>query len=280
MPLRGFICPDGIRIKREECLLRCRLSERCVSKSTLLAISDGSHDWDGTPHVTQLLNGTREEYLKVKHDYYVSADSMAFALLGSSHHKLLEEYPSSDIISEMKFRVDNLLQGTADVIELNFVPDTDTWTLIDYKTWGSYKAAKALGIVKVAKKEFKQVHSQRDVLDESLQLNMYRVFLEDKLNISISQLRIQCTVRDGNTYMATNRGVFKAIYMIDIPIMQGDVLRAWVAAKSQKLINAVELDIEPDTCSDRERWEDRKCASYCVVKEHCSYGRFVGVSTK
>ena len=89
----GFKCPDGVAIKAEACLKQCRMGRRCVSRSTLQVSVD--RKWDGVPHVTQLLNGTMMEYLKIKHDYYIDPQDRAFALLGSTHHKLLEEQTPS-----------------------------------------------------------------------------------------------------------------------------------------------------------------------------------------
>ncbi len=90
MPLTNFKCPDGITRPIAECLENCPNTEgRCLSLPTLYDIG---HDraWKGKPSTTQLLNPTRQEYLKITKDYTIAPKSRAFALLGTRHHRRLE----------------------------------------------------------------------------------------------------------------------------------------------------------------------------------------------
>ena len=59
----GFICPDNEVIPFERCLKKCRMSERCMSKATLKAMSEQRPD-ERPPSTTELLSGTCEAYLK------------------------------------------------------------------------------------------------------------------------------------------------------------------------------------------------------------------------
>ena len=277
LPLAGYICPDNVKIKLDECLTRCRMAERCVSKSTLLALSETTHKWDGVPHVTSLLTGHLENWLKAKKDYYISPESRADALLGSTHHKLLEGFTDSAIIPEQHFN-NGKWQGTADVIELGFIPDGG-YTLIDYKTWGSYKVASVMGIKGSKKLGFTQNASNQDNINEQLQLGLYRLGMQAKYGIEIDQMRVQCTVRDGGTFIAFSRGIFKKSYVIPIPIPDTKYLRQWAELKSSDRVGILSSDNEPAVCSAKERWEDRKCAKYCDVREICHHGRFINIKT-
>ena len=94
--LREYICPDGEKVRIEECLQGCRLRSeleggRCLSRRVLKAISD-RREWTGKPSVTQLINGTREEYLKITRDYAARPQELIPALFGSCCHAYLERY--------------------------------------------------------------------------------------------------------------------------------------------------------------------------------------------
>jgi len=54
MPAIAFICPDGAEIPFAECLDRCRLENRCLSKRTLRMVAE-QREWRGEPSTTQLL---------------------------------------------------------------------------------------------------------------------------------------------------------------------------------------------------------------------------------
>ena len=93
MPLKYFKCPDGGTIDVDDCLSKCRMDIRCASPPTLLAIVKGDRDraWDGVPHVTELMSGAMESYLKHTQNFTTSPDAHAPLLIGTAHHALLEE---------------------------------------------------------------------------------------------------------------------------------------------------------------------------------------------
>jgi len=273
MPLTNFICPDGVEISTESCLKQCRMKERCATKPTLLAIKDREFRWDGIPHITELLNGTRESFLKITKPYSVSSDSMAFALHGSVHHKLLEQTTTPDtIVVEVGFK--NSLQGTADLLEY----DNKSWTLTDYKTWGSYKLGMVLGIVKLGKgknAEFRIVPGQRDTFDLDMQLNIYRIKLQQLGYTPIKKLQAQVTVRDGGLAIAASRGITRNIYIIPVKILDDDYVLEWFTEKATILIEAVDSNTLPMACNNHETWNLRKCKKYCNVWQDCPQGVMV-----
>jgi len=71
MPLKYALCPDGITIEVEQCLKQCRRAGgRCLTLPTLHTVLR-DRPWTGIPSTTQLLNGTRMEYLKIVSEYAV-----------------------------------------------------------------------------------------------------------------------------------------------------------------------------------------------------------------
>ena len=280
MPLTDFICPDGERIKVGDCLEQCRMKERCLTIPTLIKASD-AREWDGTPHVTQLISGTMQEYLKVVHDYAVDPRSMIFASLGQAHHAELDEIasemglPSEDML---KFFNPGILQGRADYLEEDIDqpdPTQISYILVDYKTWGSFKVAKALGIKrnKVAGK-WMTLSVPADDKDTELQLNAYRIALESK-GIKITKMRIQATVRDGSTQISRQRGIEHPAYMIPVRRWEDSFIESYFNIKGQMLVGALNGQIPPTMCTDEERWGDTKCKFYCEVAEFCEHGKTV-----
>lgn len=280
MPLSKFICPDGVRIDVQECLEECRMSERCLTVPTLIKASD-AREWDGTPHVTQLISGTMQEYLKVAHNYAVDPRAMIFASLGLAHHAELDEIatemglPSENML---KFFNPGILQGRADYLEEDteqLDPTQISYILIDYKTWGSYPVAKALGIKrsKVAGK-WMTLQVPADNKDAELQLNAYRIELEKK-GVKISKMKIQATVRDGSTQISRQRGIEHTAYMIPIRRWDDALIESYFNIKGQMLVGALTGKIPPEMCSEEERWGDTKCKFYCEVSEFCNHGKVV-----
>jgi hypothetical protein len=293
LPLTNFRCPDGEKISIVDCLDKCRMATRCLSKPTLKAIADGRRKWTGTPSTTQLLNGTRMEYLKVKHDYAVSPPNQAFSLMGIAHHERLAK-PEGEWESEKKL-TGVTSTGIADLL----IPDEDEpgkWILLDYKNFGSYRVGMVLGITQIGKEphptevykssgkwgragsskmvpKFGVDEAKRDFKSEQLQLNNYRVLAEDA-GYKISKLQLQITVRDGGTQAAKSRGIFKNVYYpVDIPFLDKTSVWEQFTVGSRLLVAHVNADEMPPVCTEEERWNDRRCKEYCDVAEFCDYGK-------
>lgn len=291
MSLSKFICPDGERIGCVECIEQCRLAQRCVSLATLRAIHETERMWDGTPHVTDLLNGPMLNWLKIVEEYAVEPQSRAFALLGSTHHKMLEgttQHPA-----EIKVEVMGIV-GSADGIE-PAVGGDGLWNLIDLKTWGSYKVAKALGMMEIGKmpdpsgarysrggkwggagapkmvSRWEANPARADLAHEIIQLNFYRIGLEAQ-DLAIQDMMIQATVRDGGTHTAKGYGIDRLIYMIPVPRVADGQVMLYLIDKKMELEIAIKTD-DPRLCDDTECWSGRRCMGYCDVAEFCPRGK-------
>ncbi len=278
--IRSYECPDKMLCRIDDCLKRCRMGRRCLSLPTLRAIAE-QRPWDGKPTTTQLLKGTREAYLEIIHDDLVEdpRDQM-FRILGTKGHGLVEQYAEAGEISETRLH-DEFASGKLDFY------DSESKTLYDYKTWGSFKVMKALGIEMVdegtgefyksgAKKGQEKTHKVKkqgkpDMWEAELQLNHYRLFIE-ATGLSVEQMYIEAIVRDGGTFSATNRGITENVYLIPVKKMPDDEVKDYFKAKSQALLKALDTFTLPPRCSDLENWDGRKCKDYCLVAGHCDYG--------
>jgi hypothetical protein len=265
--IKGLICPDSKRVMTGECLT-CQ--SRCCTKSYALEVTK-NREWKGIPSVTQLLNGTLESYLKLTTDYYVSPDSMAFAISGTMKHSQLEENATDQAEERLIYKG---ISGQPDEIEGD--------TLIDYKTAGSYKVSQCLGIgtekisdgyYKNGKEKFKtvKVFKEPDFGDYTLQLNMYRIMIGNVKQISIKNMKIFFIVRDGGTTIAKSRGIDKNIYFVDVPFMDDATAERFFMQKKELLLEAMATETQPGICSQEERWFGRKCVDYCEVREYCKY---------
>jgi hypothetical protein len=286
--LEWFRCPDKEITTIKDCLSKCRLDERCLTLPTLTLMAE-EREWKGIPSTTQLLNGTMYEFLKLTQPYVVDPDSRAFMLAGTKHHAGLEEFAHKlNLPAEVALNIDR------DIFDL-LEPGDDGYALTDYKLWGSYRVAKALGIVEIGKQPdptgavykssgkwgkagepkmvpiFQQDTSKADNWEAELQLNRYRIMLEER-GIKISRMQIQATVRDGGLAIAQSRGIIRNIYMI--PVIQIDDSRVidYFLHKEIDLTQAL-LDNKWNTpCNDKECWEGARCKGYCEVARNCPKG--------
>ena len=261
MPLKYFQCPTGERIPTDECLVQCQQPEgRCASLPYLHHIVSHQRPWTGVPSTTQCLNGTRMEYLKITMDYTLDPDDQAYAVLGTRHHERLQIVADKlGMNAEMKLYGE--VSGILDLLE----PDEqqpDFFKLIDYKTWGSYKIAKAKGMK----------GEDIDIDQVTLQLNHYRVKVEP-LGFPISRIQVQATCRDGNTQNARDNEIRRNIHMIDIPLLEDGYVTSYFHARAEALVKAVETHTLPKACSTSETWGGRRCKNYCEVVEFCPDGR-------
>ena len=258
--LKYFDCEAG-RIPIEECLNKCPRPEgRCLSLPTLKTIG-AARQWKGTPSVTQLINPTRMEYLKLTEDWAVTPKDMAFALLGIRHHSKLED--AAKLLGlDAEVKLTGEVSGILDLLE----PDelNGGFKLIDYKTWGSYAVAKNIGLK----------DSGNDIEDVQWQLNYYRMLAEEA-GIKVSRLFVQVCVRDGGTYVAKKNGIEEKLMLLQIDKLEDSKVKRFFSAKRFALMNALENKSLPELCEVNERWGGRRCKGYCPVAEHCPEGRLV-----
>ncbi len=297
--LTRFICPDGAEIEIRECIAKCRLGARCLTKQTLFKLSE-VRPWKGIPSVTQLLKGTYQAFLEITEDYAEDPNSMAFKLLGITVHAGLDTSVSGTLSEDDMGRLISKdgISGLPDLYE----EEDGKRILTDYKTSGSYKITKALGIAytlqdsqtevykqktvvtdpitkeKITRlkgepkllKVWKEDLSKQDCKDWVLQLNYYRLMMEEA-GFPIDMLRVQSIIRDGGLQVATTRGLDKLMYLIPIPILSNDEINDYFIPKKNDLLAALVANNWSTQCTDEETWEGRKCGNYCPVSKQCRY---------
>jgi hypothetical protein len=284
---KWFITPDGSRVEIAQAMEKGLLSP--FYPRPFLEMCAQEREWTGEPSTTQLINGTRLEYLKLTTDYALDPSDMAFAALGTRTHKMLEDIQTRLTFNEEKMHQDDI-SGIVDLLELQ--PD-GSWWLEDYKTWGSFKVGKALGLVKrerpvldeagapVLLKSgpnkgkpktaayYVQDPAKVDMEDVIWQLNRYRLMSEAALREPVRALKTFIFVRDGGTYMAKNRGIDRTTYYLDVPFREDRVVRQYFEAKKEALLGALGRRRMPPRCSDYECWDGRRCLGYCPVADAC-----------
>ena len=294
MPAVGFICPDKRRVSFEDCFKECRLKDvlpcgRCKALPFLRKCAR-QREWTGEPSTTQLLNGTREAWLKITRDYFINPDDRAFSILGTNAHSILEHFGKGDNLTEERLR-DEICSGAFDFY------DGDTQTLYDYKTWGSYKVQQALGIKSIevletdesgqpilkkscknkGEPKTKKVFVDGDIasrinalFEASIQLSDYR----DKLlkilpsGYTVKNMAIQVISRDGGLTVSTMRGIKEKAPLIPVNGISSHWIQKYLTRKKELLHEALEKDYAPK-CRKRETWYGRKCNGYCEVSEVC-----------
>ncbi len=258
--LTKFNCPDGQARLISECLNKCPLTiGRCLSLPTLHTIGQ-ARMWKGNPSTTQCLNPTRIEYLQIKHDYAVDPFDQAFSLLGTRHHGTLEQVAKKIEGLESELNLKGEVSGIVDLIEP--INSGDNYRLIDYKTFGSYSVAKHLGI---------KEHGENDIYKLALQMNNYRLMVQD-LGFNITELKVQITVRDGNTRSARDNGINKNLYLLPVEILPDSDVKEYFLTKACKLCQAVDKNELPEYCGYEDSWGNKRCKGYCSVFMYCPEG--------
>ena len=271
MPLKWIVCPKANRpVPLEDCNT---CVDRCLTLPTIKAITS-QREWTGHPSTTQLLNGTMLEFLKITKDYAINPQDRAFALLGTRHHQMLEGMAKElNLPTEIALGPDG--HDVFDLLE----PENGCWTLTDYKTWGSYRMVRALGMVKEGKGKdatFRMDPNIVDLEESELQLNRYRVMLEE-YGIKIGKMQLQVTVRDGGLQIAKTRGIGFNIKLIPIKKLDDDFVLYYFANKEVELQQALAEYQEnsqylPSPCNNKECWEGNRCRGYCEVAQYCPKG--------
>jgi hypothetical protein len=265
------------------------MGERCASRSYLL-MARSDRPWTGKPSTTQLLQGTLCSLLKIKHPYAVYPDARAFMIHGTKGHKTLEDAGVGDETSELEVKFqEGDITGIVDGIET----ENGKSILYDTKTSGSFKVAKALGFFvedeptgefyksgkrkgeEKMRKILKRDDSKIDRYEWELQLNRYRMEYEAKTGRTVKELKIQCVVRDGNTYIARSRGVFRNVYFFKIRILPDAEVTEYFERKRTALKQAVKQGYWNEICTKEENWDSLKCQNYCEVAEFCKYGKYL-----
>ena len=287
--LEWFKCPDGEIIPYKDCLTKCRMPERCETLPYLHLAAD-EREWTGEASTTQLLNGTMHTFLKITQPYIIDPDDMAFAIDGTKTHTQLETKAKDlGLSAELSMTQDG--RNIVDLIEY----EDNILIFTDYKRWGSFRVAKALGIVQTGKKPdpsgevykrggawgaagspkmiavFQQMPQQVDNVDAELQLNNYRIMAEAR-GIVPDKLRVHVMVRDGGLAVARGRGIERNTYLIPVPKMDDGEVNDYFITKATHLQQALHVGVWSVPCSERECWDGIRCRDYCEVWNYCPKG--------
>ena len=291
MPVTKFQCPTGNIVPIATCLKSCPNQQRCMFLPTLRAIAKSVDRKINEPTVTELLCGIRETYLKKTTDYAVDPMQQLYAIHGSAVHTINEGYTEGNMLSEERL-ADNVTSGKFDLY--GQIIDYSDKTLGDYKITSSYKLMRALGYYKVdvptgevyktglkkgqpkTKKEWR-TDGVRHILDWAIQLNYYRILLEQR-GFTVDRMEIQAMCRDYSLKVASERNITKPVYIIHINKISDHWVKLYMETKAKRLKDALAKGYLPKLCSSKERWQDRKCRDYCAVAENCPYGRMIRYS--
>ena len=286
MPAVYFVCPDNRKVPIVSCLNNCPHKERCMFLPTLRSIAISSDRKLSKPSVTELIAGTRETYLKRTTDYAIDPFDSLFALHGQAVHYMNYKKQGDNILGEVRME-DEITTGQFDMF--GYVLNDKKLTLGDLKVTSSYKLMKALGIYKKdvptgevyksgAKKGTIKYKKQtsfdgvRHVMDWALQLNYYRMLLEDN-GYDVNDMVIQAFCRDFSTRVAMERNIDRPLYIIKINRISDRWLQRYFSYKAQNLKEALNNNDIPPVCTAKERWYDRKCLGFCNVADKCPYAQ-------
>jgi len=294
MPAKWFQCPDGQTIEIDQCLKNngCRLSQRCATRPFLRLVGY-DRKWTGISP-SSAGNGPRSIFLKATTDYTINPNDRVWAAFGTSTHEKMAIHKYADNILVEEKLTDDQMTGIADCLEED-ENQKGFYILTDYKTWGSFKIAKALGIRSdkieetvldnegkpvllksgpnkgkpktIKKTEIIHDPSSIDLNAEELQLNRYRIFFES-YGFPVSKMHIQVVSRDGGTYIAKNRGIEKNLYIIPIKrLINKDVLDFYRVLNDEVMAAFQTGYIRK--CNAWESWDRRRCEGFCEVVEAC-----------
>ena len=284
MTATKFICPNNDRVLIAQCMSLCPHCERCMAKPTLEAIADSVKDRKlGRRYsVTELISGTREQYLKKTTDYAVNPQDHLFAMHGNAIHTMGEKTAEGTVLTEVRLSND-IYTGKIDAY--GNVLGNGKKVLLDYKVTSSYKAMIALGLYKedvptgeVYKTGVKRGQPKtrkvwrndgvRKLFDWALQVNAYRMLLEQH-NFPVDEMYIQIYVRDYSLRIASERNIDRPVYLLKINRISDRWLQRYFEAKKERLDVSLKQGKLPAFCSPRESWHGKKCTDYCDVYDEC-----------
>lgn len=205
-------------------------------------------------------------------------------MIGTNSHKAFEEAQPKGWLAEVRLE-DDITSGQFDAY------DCKNQILWDWKFFGAFRISKALGfkakwqrrIVTRGKDKGKEKWEQvfepggvRDIREIAIQLNYYRYLMENH-GIHVKAINVNMFVRGGVDATAKKYGIKQPGYIVPINFISLKWVRAYMKAKYDRLMEALEKQEIPPVCSKRDRWDnskyypDRKCRDWCDVHEFCPY---------
>ena len=291
MPAKWMRCPDGEMTGINNCLSvgGCRMPKRCATLPYLRLVASEREYRGVTPSMAG--NGPRLIFLKQFVDYVIDPQDRAFAALGVGVHGRLSLHAYSDNILAEEPLKDDESAGTPDCLEADeFNPGS--YILSDYKTFGSFKVRKCLGIYQETvtltddngeplryksgqkkgeiktRQEIRHDPAKADVRGEALQLNRYRIFFE-KQGFPVSHMQLQVIVRDGGTKMAAMNGIENKVQLINIPRMENEEVLEYYRNLEHE-VDCAFYTGRVRLCDKWESWDGRRCNGFCEVSDACN----------
>lgn len=299
MPIVGGILRDGTKVFTED-FFNGKCPDPGFPLTYIKAVLTG-REWDGKPHVTGLLTGTREYYLKNVSKYFVDLDAAILAMAGTKFHENMED--DTDL-TEFNVGIAGV-QGTMDYLEE--FPWDKTLGIVDYKLVGSFKMTKWFGITKrpvpvhdqygnpefyktgarKGQPKMKNEHfvseEAKDQFDYTMQVNIYRLAVEAMLSSKewqakhpekahmfdkkIDRMRIFFAIRDsGINHDFTFKSFFENCKKMD-----DETIKSFIEEKSRPLLSAManwkaELE-DAETSQDRLMAAFNNCPAMCSARE-------------
>lgn len=285
MPSTHFKCPDGQICPIQECIQKCRMNQRCMSKPAIKAIASKTGDRRLQKFsVTELLRGTRESYLCKRYNYPVDPNRLMLSTEGTALHDFNEKAVKNSkwVMTETRFE-NNIATGQID--SYGYVVNDEELSICDYKLTTGSKVAKSLGIgkVEIETGEFYktglkkgQPKTRKEIvynklksrMEWALQQNFYRMLLEE-YGYHVDSMYIQAYIRDYSKTFKERLGLEKPQYLIKLNKISDTWLKRWFGKKKELLEAALKEDKLPPLCSTKETWGGKKCEEYCDVAHIC-----------
>ena len=305
-----LITPKGLIPKENWRLLLWRYTPK------YLKVALAEREWNGTPSVTTCNRCPREYIFKQIFPYAVDPESFAFAALGTMVHAILEDDDAAVFCEErMQFSMETKLSG---MLDLAYVRNGKL-CIDDYKTWGSYAVAKHMGMEEKTRpmldydgkpvlyknsrkgkwtvgearieKYYVPNPEKAEKRDAEMQVNMYRIMLEYLIKIGtvkfpdiegpkkVSDMKVFCIVRDGNTAVAKSRGIMSQTYAIPMKILPDEEVLEYFGSRAKYIKEYMDkyeydnseviLENPPRMGTARETLNGYLCRVTCPVAHLC-----------
>ena len=97
--------------------------------------------------------------------------------------------------------------------------------------------------------------------------------IEKELKKPVNNLVCEVIVRDGNTYIANQRGITSPGYLVPINKISDKWIERYMKKKAKDLTDALATNTLPPPCRNSECWGGMKCERYCNVAKFCDKGK-------
>lgn len=209
---------------------------------------------------TRLISPPQIVALRERHEEEIEEDASEriWSVVGQSIHVLLERNSPKEMIAEKRYFADVEGWKVSGAIDL-----LDSQTIIDYKVTSVYTL-----IYKSRLKEWEE------------QGNVNR-WLYYKNGGEANKLTNVLLLRDWTMSQAKKNEKYPAcqIASVDLPVWPLKEAEEFIKSRVKLHQKARTLaDVSLPYCSEEERWDNKRCQSYCPVMPFCHQARRLGIS--